>query len=199
LLGLLAGLDIPSSGDIRLDGVSLTALNEGLADIWGWFYSGDPCFIERSIRHRLATKRCLNLDLDTLNLKTLGGFSSNFKSSWTIEEQNEQARADGYELGTNLARLLYQRILERGELEDTEKLKMWAKRIVEVLPTFLPHFNKVFIDDNMTKSEVQWERLVDTILFGPGSEPIPEGKCDSWLKTMKTDSDLENIKAKCKK
>lgn len=172
----------------------LRGLNEGLADVWGWMYSNDPCIMSSSFDSETSDERCLTTETDLLKMtgtETLGDKYSPWKS------KDPQAVKYGYELGSNLARMIYLRIAERGELHNPEAQKKWAQRIVDVLPTFLPHMISVYVDEDMRTSVMKWEKTVDTLLFGPGSLPIPNDRCARWNGILKVKETLENFKSQC--
>lgn len=134
-----------------------------------------------------------------LRLMTVDDLSKKFSPRWDEKDRGRQSSRLGYELGSNLARLIYLRLQERGEIRDLVAQRQWAKRIVEVLPSYMSHMRKVYVDDDARLSVVQWEKLVDTLLFGPGSSAIPEGRCEQWQSIMKSKVTLENLTSKCKK
>lgn len=176
----------------------LRGLNEGLADVWGWMYSKDPCFMKPSFGGDISKERCLIAEAGNLQLTTVDELGKKFSPWLDRAGQERQAVKYGYELGTSLARLLYLRIEERGELNDAAALRQWARRIVETLPTYLPHMVKVYVEDEMRVSVANWEKMVDTLLFGPGSPSLPEARCEAWTKIIKNRESTENFSAKCK-
>jgi len=57
---------VPEQGDVKTDvaleskyvnKIILSALNEGLADFWAWYYSNDPQFLEKSVRIKTLDRR----------------------------------------------------------------------------------------------------------------------------------------------
>jgi hypothetical protein len=186
------------------------ALNEGLADVWGWMYSGDPCFMKPSFRETfyqqldesgtqfrprdVAGERCLTTNPALLRITGRDALAGRYESG---EELDRQARKQGYLLGTDLSRLVYLRMDERGELKDPVSRRRWAQRIVDVLPTFLAHLKKVLVEEDGRASVLQWEKMVDTLLFGPGASSVPAEKCERWKSILKTTEPLENFKSHC--
>ncbi len=170
--------------------VLLTALNEGLADVWGWLYSQNPCFIAPSLDldSRGETNphdkehydnRCLSTNVEILpkDVSSLGMMENS-------EGEMNQIRTKAYRLGTNLARMIYRRLEERGELHDTIALNAWAKHIVETLPKFLPEMMQVYVNEDKSKTIFAWDRAVDQLLFGAGTPSLPEGACEKWSKIL---------------
>ncbi|MEY4616146.1 MAG: hypothetical protein RJB66_1106 [Pseudomonadota bacterium] len=176
----------------------LRGLNEGLADVWGWMYSSDPCFMTLSFDKSIGDERCLKSDQGSPSFFTVEDLGKKYSPWLDKAGQERQAVKYGYELGSSLARMVYVRLEERGELNDLLARRQWAKRIVEVLPTFLPHFIKVYVEDEMRVSVAQWEKIVDTLLFGPGSPQIPSERCEKWLAVLKTKENLENFNSRCR-
>ncbi len=172
----------------------LRGLNEGLADVWGWMYSADPCFMAPSFGNDVSDERCLTVEPGLLRMTGAETLGSKY-SSW--KNKDAQAVKYGYELGTNLARMLFLRMEERGDFANGETKKKWAQRIVNILPTFLPHMIKVYVDEQMLNSVMQWEKSVDTLLFGPGSMPVPKERCHRWALILKGKEPFENFKAQC--
>jgi hypothetical protein len=195
-------------------------LNEGLADVWAWLYSNDPCFMAHSFggarpktgvisdEHSslcpndapaafdITAERCLKPDLKNLKMFDLDLMSKKYFQNFKCRRR-EDSTDFAYKLGTNLARLIYLRLDERGELQSQEARFGWAKRIVEVIPSFLPHLLKVLVDENKKKSFVQWENIIDVLLFGPGSASITPENCARWANILSSSQKMENFKSKC--
>lgn len=169
-------------------------LNEGLADVWGWLYSSDPCFMAPSFDDISTAERCLKVEPRKLQLTTTEALGSKYSS---VEGVTAQANKYGYELGSNLAQLIYLRLSERGELANLDAKRKWAKRIVDTLPTFLPHLTKVIVDEQMRSSVLQWEKTVDTLVFGPGSLPVPKEFCPRWNSILSNKAGLEYFRTQC--
>jgi hypothetical protein len=172
----------------------LRGINEGLADVWAWFYTGDPCFIAHSFNHAHTAERCLDASAEGLRLMTVRDLGDRY-NPW--KDKEAQAEGVAYYVGTSLARMIYLRVLERGEQHNAAALSLWQKRIVEVLPTYLPHMLKVFVDDDKRGSVLAWEKMVDTLVFGPGAPKIPAESCKRWNLILNKEPSMENFRAIC--
>jgi hypothetical protein len=197
----------------HMNKIFLMALNEGLADVWAWLYSSQPCFISNSldldasgalpadiwgwldnkyfptsssksnsnskeVKSDDHDNRCLNIKgtklekktkLNLLNQETLNSFFGNMKADhskelFTIEKK--VVNIMGYRLGTNLARLFYRRMEERGELNNPDVQIQWARHITNSLPQLLPKLKDVYIDGLKIKTLFPWEEAVDLLIFG---------------------------------
>lgn len=188
--------------------VLLTALNEGLADVWGWLYNQNPCFISTSLNlgsgsgdgegsedkekydnRCLSTKNGLILPMDIFSIRINENLSS--------EKKDYLIKQNAYRLGTNLARMIYRRIEERGELNKPEILDLWAKHIVNTLPSFLPEMLKVYVTEDKVKRVFSWNQVVDQLLFGPETPSIPEGLCEKWSKILFNSNSFELFQKRC--
>lgn len=103
----------------------------------------------------------------------------------------------GYRLGTNLARLFYQRLAERGDNLDSTAQFQWAKHIKNTLPQLVSQMKTVYIDELRVKSLFSWDSAVDLLLFGEGTPDVPKEKCQAWIKIFNGDVLQENFKKKC--
>lgn len=103
----------------------------------------------------------------------------------------------GYRLGTNLARLFYHRLTERGDNLDPNTQFQWAKHITNTLPQLVNQIKKVYIDELRVKSLFPWDGVVDLLLFGEGTPDVPKEKCQVWIKIFNGDVLQENFKKKC--
>jgi hypothetical protein len=104
----------------------LQALNEGLADVWGWLYSKDPNFISHSVPAVEAFR----------NLKTLATGPVWTKSAYVNERMNPDVGFDDtdiYELGTYFARRIRMDAVSNGIDGDGAMRMRLAQHIVSVL------------------------------------------------------------------
>lgn len=139
----------------------LSALNEGLADVWGWIYSGDTAFLSHSLPTSNSQRR-----LDTLTsgpVRTAADF------------KQERMRPDGsyspqsvYELATYFARRIRAESVSNGSgsLEARQEL---AKHIVTQLKQLAA--SKI-IDLKQTEAEIEIESVVQMFIL-PKKEVQP--------------------------
>ena len=105
----------------------LRGFNEGLADFWGWVYTGDTQFMSRSIA---KTEERRGLDLKTQPVPAASTLAARLAS-----QSEGDILAEAYLLGTAYARFLHDLVVSmngptptRGQREDM------AKKIIESLP-----------------------------------------------------------------
>jgi len=228
----------------HLNRIFLMALNEGLADVWAWLYSDNPCFIAPSLDltsyqyasdlwgefdskiptiDELVTSidsnyqfklddhdnRCLNVKQsklvkrkasDVINKEKLISVHTKMKktnSKGLLKLEKDTLPIFGYRLGTNLARLLYHRLEERGEIFNHDAQTLLAKHIINILPQLLTKIKEVYVDGMKIKSLFPWDEAVDLLVFGEGSPDISKENCQTWVNTLNGESPLENFKKKC--
>lgn len=87
--------------------VFLKGLNEGLADVWGWIYSGDPEFITASLP-KFSVERTLRVvESAAPKLMSNAEFSNQFYVRMTSAvDKNESLNRFSYTIGTQVARAL---------------------------------------------------------------------------------------------
>ncbi|WP_291515569.1 hypothetical protein [Bdellovibrio sp. ArHS] len=129
----------------------IRGLNEGLADYWGWMYTGDPDFIAQSLPSEKATRSLKVRDENSVNsLPSV----ENIKRSLNIfySGASDKARFSdyvtgyAYSLGTQFSRMLkrYTDIYGKARnIEDLQARKDIAKLIVKVLPKIKVDFDKL--------------------------------------------------------
>jgi len=121
----------------------LSALNEGLADFWGWVYTGDPNFIKPSLP-KLGNFR----SLDQKPVERLA--STPQLLAWTMGSVNGKAFTVGelkdrsYFVGTTYARFLReitQALAQSKDITRADRMKV-AGALIEVLPEFADRAGK---------------------------------------------------------
>ncbi|MBX3034358.1 MAG: hypothetical protein KF865_10580 [Bdellovibrionaceae bacterium] len=125
------------SGNIKLQrALFLKAANEGLADVWGWIYSGQTDFVGRSLPPFKAAR-----DLGRKGLEPLR--SDNFRrlyGIWKNGGQNSGAALNNlsYLMGSDLARAVRQAFLDSPAGakadQDPSRRKVLARRMIQRLP-----------------------------------------------------------------
>jgi hypothetical protein len=98
--------------DINND-IIIRGFNEGLADFWGWIYTGDDDFIAHSLP-KLRESRSLRSDKLEVKIFSKDDFMSIIKE--TSEKHPKSLDALPYELGTLIARELKIKSLQRLQL-----------------------------------------------------------------------------------
>ncbi len=107
----------------------LRGVNEGLADFWGWIYSGDENFVGRSIPAALEARRLDKDDSIFFDLVT-------FKYAISQNEGDGPRVAHAYSLGTQYAVYLRNTFLKIYKKNDIETRAKMAKILVQALFKF---------------------------------------------------------------
>ncbi len=116
----------------------LSALNEGLADFWGWVYTSDPNFIKASLPKLGSLRR--------LDVKPVERLASKpqllaWTTGTTVDGKAltvEQLKANSYSVGTTYARFmreLTQSLAQGKDVSRAERMKM-AAAVIAILPEF---------------------------------------------------------------
>lgn len=118
--------------------VLIRGVNEGLADVWGWIFSGDRNFVGRSIPSERKTR--------TLDLPSNRFVSTAELKSWVAQSSEHEALALSYTFGNGLARSLKTLIsMEEGVSANSvsRELKLkWAQKVISALPKLKEEFLK---------------------------------------------------------
>lgn len=122
-------------------------LNEGLADFWGWMYSGDPDFIASSLPSEKLNRTLKVEGTATLTLTPM----EQIRSAASLYTQYDKVRFGNYlvglsyNIGTRYSRLLKRFADISAESRGLESLKMRkevAKWVIKTLPVFRDEFTK---------------------------------------------------------
>jgi len=185
------------------DIVLLDALNEGLADFWGWLYTNDVNFIIHSLPGvnqgrslKLSKIELENLTLPTREkiLTTLRGFAQ--KSDSFRDSVNGYA----YDLGTQFARHL-KAFVSLHQNQQKISLGQSKEKIAKAVVDFLPKLSNEFV----VKSKGQMLAPHDLALkLIEGIENLTTSECESVIAVFnreKTDGSMykcENLDGKVK-
>ncbi len=155
-----------------------SGLNEGLADFWGWVYSGDPDFIAMSIPIEKG-ERSLNLRAGDIypNLPSQKKMTNRIESFMRYGEPDymkSYLKGPAYSLGTQISRFLKGfteiRIRER-EVSATQARKDVAKQIVSLLPQLKEKL--------LLSSSDKYFRPIDfVVLFAQQTSNLLEAECN---------------------
>lgn len=146
----------------RYDVVLLRAFNEGLADVWGWAYSGDPDFVGRSVP-KFKGERSLAKDLVE--------FTSGDIIRGEMERLNKESyNFISYRIGTEIARFAREALEHSLGKDATSEQKM--KAVIEFLPKL-----KSFVQG--LKSDQYWEPSEAMTLFVKSLNVTQESTCAS--------------------
>jgi hypothetical protein len=161
--GAVAGAPSPSPSpnpsDAAVVGVYntfyLSALNEGLADFWGWIYTGDPAFISPSLPQQKDARSLAKPLLGKLDgvAQILARTKDSNGQSLKIEELKRKS----YAVGTTYARALRELTIAMsgGEKNLNRKVRMaMAALIIKALPDVVGDFNKSIAAGEMISPNV---------------------------------------------
>lgn len=138
------------------------AMNEGLADAWGWIYSGDTDFVSRS----LSFEKSRDLKLSASSIPTATGLSGEIDSF----SDPRDTLAYSYFLGSQYAKLIYQvfraeisRLGKDGKSSEAPLRQQLARSVLRALPRITQSIQSLSADETMSPS-----RLIEIM-----SEEIP--------------------------
>lgn len=162
----------------------LRAMNEGLADVWGWIYSGDNIFVRRSIPF---VERSRDLEISRpQKLMTMEDFRDATASARLTGSESAQA----YRLGTTYARTL-KNVFEPGLAKAGRSRTELAKVIVKVMPLLKDRIENLQ-EGEWLKPVVLMELLVSQL------SAIDNDLCEPLLRTDPTVS-LKTVQETCQK
>ena len=140
----------PEELNDKVNIVLVRALNEGLADVWGWFYSGNENFIEPSLRE-ITNERTLSSSSKVMSngiMPTDAYLRARIEARMIAQEKEKGWTTRlSYAVGTYFSRLMRNvylasrkkgtetfKLSDRAEDTAAEEREEWAKVLVRVLP-----------------------------------------------------------------
>lgn len=124
-------------------------LNEGLADFWGWVYTGDPSFIGRSLKPEETELRRMDLPLG--RLPSVEVLKRNLKDPFSENgiKKEDSRYVLAYRLGTYYARFMRELALEigGGDEKDLGARVAVAKALMNSLPMIAKGLVSNYTDD----------------------------------------------------
>jgi hypothetical protein len=124
-----------SSNGVKYNALLLRGLNEGLADVWGWVYSGDENFVQRSL-HGVGLSRSLGMMAS--GLPSQEQFMDQMRQAYGIEDVAQRNAVLGsmpYQFGHQVALTVKALVQNHNPDMDTEGLrKETAKLVIAALP-----------------------------------------------------------------
>lgn len=138
----------------------LRGLNEGLADYWGYLYSGDPRFIEKSLSQESGYRR---LDVAPREMTKVQDIED-----WVrVIGESRSLNAASYRIGTQFARKLF-------AIESKADPFLYAKTILTNLPIVKERIlEKRALAQKMSPSDLFFE------LVSRGRK-LPQSECEFW-------------------
>ena len=177
----------------------MRGLNEGLADFWGWMYSGDPDFIAQSLPSEKVGRSLLPSEETSVNyLTSTESLQREMKRAFAFENDQEKVRnfaiGQAYTLASQYSRVLkkftdkYSQ--ERG-VEELQARKEIGKAILEMLPQM--HTDFAELGESYYSPVLFLERFAAKLNGG-----LREEECH-YLKQVMTNSNEEpELKFTCK-
>lgn len=145
----------------------LKSLNEGLADVWGWLYTGDPDFIALSMP-QLLKKRTLEIQANSeLHIKPESLLRAEAFEAQQLCPNLERCKSanqltidEAYENGTELARLIK---AVTYSIQKESKISFEALRVQmgQQLMTLLHRIEILAQEDNLSLEQVviEWHNI----------------------------------------
>lgn len=134
----------------------LRALNEGLADVWGWVYSGDSDFVGRSLPQEKMSRQ---LDVDVNRIESM----STIKSAISSGMSPESLMGFSYAMGTQYARTVrgYAQALANAEDLSSEQMRQQTSTFVlKVLTALEQKLNSLSPEEFLSPADVI-EMMID--------------------------------------
>lgn len=177
-----------------------SGLNEGLADFWGWVYSGDPDFIAMSIPIE-KDDRSLNLKAGDIyphfpSRKKMTNRIESFMKYGDSDYMKSYLKGPAYSLGTEISRFLkgFTEVMAKDrDLLSTQARKEVAKQIISLL---------VPLKENLLRSsESKYFRPVDFVaLFAQTSPVLSEAECAYLAAVLNNSEEFDSSNPyKCRK
>jgi hypothetical protein len=147
----------------------LKSLNEGLADVWGWLYSGEPDFVALSLP-MLSNRRTLEKPTDSsLEIKSEARLRSQAHSAQQIcpnvvgcKNAGQLTTDEAYENGTVLARLFRYLMISRQQKSNLSFEDMRVQMGQKLLMLLAKIQKSAEAEElNLEEAVVQWTKLMD--------------------------------------
>lgn len=117
------------------NGIILRAMNEGLADVWGWIYSGDNDFVAKSIPEESSRKIGLPMDAITATEVLKAQISAGIRYSESHDKDFNPSWYS-YSIGTQLARAIKgvtEDMTRKNEPMTKSEKQQFAKALIQSL------------------------------------------------------------------
>jgi hypothetical protein len=166
------------SGEVSAEiynSVLLRGLNEGLADFWGWMYTGQSQFIGQSLPMENKRRRLDDQAPKLPSTAQLKAMLWDHRSSVPLEKPFRIAIS--YELGTRYARLLRELTLELtgGEEKNLEGRMMMAQAVIEAL---------VGVRQEAVNAQEQGRYLSANLILKPLMSSLPSAKSNHGCRLL---------------
>ncbi|WP_413943396.1 hypothetical protein [Bdellovibrio sp. HCB-162] len=172
-------------------------LNEGLADFWGWMYTGNPDFIAQSLPSEKSTRSLKVADETSVNSlpsrESLLRSLKLFYSSGDNKRMKDYSVGFAYSLATQFSRFM-KRLTDiyakDRKIEPLQARKDLAKILVKTLPKIKEDF-KVLNDEYYTS-----EKFVSALVENFGT--LTENECSFLAQVLTNSQELTTETFACK-
>jgi hypothetical protein len=146
----------PQSVPIDLNNETIIAgFNEGLADLWGWIYTGDDDFIAHSLPN-LKAARTLKLNSFVQDVLTTNEFVKEIQATNASSKENLPRLP--YKLGTMIARQLKIKAYQHAKLEPSDAMNFEDRlKVAKVLLKMLPEIGSTLSTNIQAQTAVSTE------------------------------------------
>ncbi|MFN7727587.1 MAG: hypothetical protein ACK5P7_00325 [Bdellovibrio sp.] len=122
-------------------------MNEGLADVWGYLYSGDQQFVSRSLR----SEKVRDLDTQAEQVPSASHWSERIRMYSRVAESVGESYALGSSYAKVLKSILQQAVVKTQKEQTDEKLfrVQMAKAIIQSLTKIQEKYQSLDEDENM--------------------------------------------------
>lgn len=167
------------------DAILIRALNEGLADVWGWIYSGDTDFVARSLPQQgKGRKLDIGIGQKVHSIQNLRNMIQQFGEPYYMYF--------AYQTGTQLAQNLksFSNIYQKEhQLSSQEAQLAMARLIVKTLPELKDRIMKLSAEKYMGLAN-----YLD--IFTSHIENPTQEMCDFFAQVI-PDDEKKDLKSKC--
>lgn len=172
----------------------LRGINEGLADFWGWMYTGNPDFIAASLPSEKQRRTLSVSDARLVNALPLVFAVKETVGYYIAVGAEDHLMGYAYTLGTQFSRML-KRFTDisaqaRG-LEDKQARQEVAKMIVKMLPLLRADLEKT--NNNNYYSPAQFVQAFASVILD-----LHEKECEYLAEVLKNTSMSTEAKKSCK-
>lgn len=175
----------------------LRGINEGLADFWGWMYTGNPDFIAASLPSEKIARSLEVRDVSAVNsLPSELAVRRSVGIYISYDQENIEKYLTGYAytLGTQFSRVLKRLSdisAESRSLEDKAARKSIAKLIVQILPLMRTDLEKS--NDGSYYNSVQFVQALLSVM-----PEMNEQECQYLAEVYKNSGEATQAKKTCK-
>lgn len=167
--------------------VLMRALNEGLADVWGWVYSGDDDFVGRSIPQEKMNRQ---LDVQVNRIESM----ANIKGAIESGMAPESLMGYSYAMGTQYARTVRgyaQSLAEEKGLSSAEMRTQTAAYVLKLLPALAKKLESLTEEEFLSPSTV-------LEIMTEKAEGLSSRQCFYFAKLVPAGEGKEETRERCR-